>query len=34
VLQASDQHRDEEHRHHLKRVLVPPLNLFFATNTN
>ena len=25
VLQASDQHRDEEHRHHLKRVLVPPL---------
>ena len=26
VLQASDQDRDEEHRHHLKRVLVPPLH--------
>jgi hypothetical protein len=31
VLQASDQHRYEEHRHHLKRVLLPPLQ-FFSKN--
>jgi hypothetical protein len=30
VLQASDQHHYEEHRHHLKRVLLPPLQ-FFST---